>query len=81
MSLSCPLHSRVFPVLLVMTFSTHIYSNKFTQSTCCEMMYQRCATMDTWCYGWTSADSWPSVALEVLRFNIISVTKIIAIKF
>ena len=61
MSLSHPLHSTAHPVLLVITFPIHMYSNKFALFV---------ATIDTWCYGWTLANSWPSVGLKVVRFII-----------
>ena len=45
------------------------------------MMYQQSVTIDTQCYGWTLANSQPSVGLKVARLNIISVKITIAIYF
>ena len=61
-SLSHPLHSIACPVLLVITFPTHMYSDKFTR-----LLLQKHDAI----YGWTLANSQPSVGLKVVRLIII----------
>ena len=62
MILSGSLHGTARPVLLVVTFPTQVYSNKFAQ-----FYYYKI----TWCCGLTLANSWHTVDLKVVRFIII----------